>query len=444
MPPKIQVNQSNTSQHTTTIPKMYNVDRQTTNAAYNSVGVPSQQNLYSASLRKSKFRSSPVYHTPPRFQRKMNSASREYECKTENCNYHPILNDHIHVVHTSDFEVPLSKSDKRGEKTISNEITDNSGHNAASNVDNNDDVPSFDNDFENSFHSHSSQVHKDLSYDSNVNDSDVSNNGPLSENSFDQDTNLNEEKVDTNNFSSRLLKSNDSLIEGSYEHVPCVSSPDNINTDKTIPVSKIDTSFKSPCDGKITTQLSQTKQLTRTNLISNNHVNNVSGSDNVVSDSIKYNSIAIECDDTVTCVTVSTSDGNTGQTDDEQNEVGIGICAGLHYSNSEINTGEPNNEVNEPRMLSKNESRESIDAWSKQITDYLCSDEHFSRIVDMEWKKTSVPYRGLDSDNDVFILEALIGQVVRFANGAILNYQTKTCKSLKHLLANVYRHYNIP
>ena len=305
MPPKLQVNQSTTSQRMPTIPKMHNADRQTTHPAYASVGVQSQNNCYSASLRKSKFRSSPVHHTPPRFQRKTDNTPKEYDNRNDNPNCSPILNNHI--VQISDIEVPFSNSDKYAENTTCNEFTDSNGHNTVSNEDNDDHAHTHNDEFENSSHSYSSIVHSDLSYDANEDDSDVSDVGPFSENILDQDSNFDEEKVDTNTFLSRLFTSNDNLIEGSYEPISYASLPDNVDTDKTIPLSKIDTSFESPCDAKDTTRVSkidtsfespcdvkdnthvsQTKQTIHTKLISNNHVNSVSGSDNVECGSVFF------------------------------------------------------------------------------------------------------------------------------------------------------------
>ena len=395
MPPKLQVNQSTTSQRMPTIPKMHNADRQTTHPAYASVGVPSQNNCYSASLRKSKFRSSPVHHTPPRFQRKTDNTPKEYNNRNDSPNCSPILNNHI--VQISDIEVPFSNSDKYAENTTCNEFSDSDGHNTVSNEDNGDHAHTYNDEFENSSHSYSSIVHSDLSHDANEDDSDESDVGPFSENILDQNSNFDEEKVDTNTFLSRLFTSNDNLIEGSYEPISYASLrdnvdtscepisyaslPDKVDTDKTIPplskidtsfesscdakyttrVSKIDTSFESPCDVEDTTHVSQTKQTIHTKLISNNHVNSVSGSYNAECGSEKCDTIVSECVDTGICATTSTSDGNTGET---------------------------NNERNEPRMLTKDESRESIDSWSQHITEYLCSDENFSRIIGREWKKS--------------------------------------------------------
>lgn len=113
------------------------------------------------------------------------------------------------------------------------------------------------------------------------------------------------------------------------------------------------------------------------------------------------------------------------------------------FHEGEIHKGEYH-EINEPRILSKEESRESVTAWELEITKYLCSDDAFGPIIHRGWQKSSVRFRGLDNETELIILDALIAQVVRYSNGAILGYQTKSCKSLKSLLNNVYRYHNIP
>lgn len=121
-------------------------------------------------------------------------------------------------------------------------------------------------------------------------------------------------------------------------------------------------------------------------------------------------------------------------------------------SSSELDMNETrpitsNNETqnsDEPRFLSENETCETLNSWVEDLTKFLRTDDNFSRLIDSGWKTSSVPNRGCKDDNDVYALGALIGYVVRYSNGAILQSQTRSSKSLKSLLNNVYRHYNIP
>jgi hypothetical protein len=119
-------------------------------------------------------------------------------------------------------------------------------------------------------------------------------------------------------------------------------------------------------------------------------------------------------------------------------------------SSSEVDMAETctnNNETqdsDEPRFLSDNETCETLNSWVEDLTQFLRAEDNFSRLIDSGWKTSSVPNRGCKDDNDAYALDALIGYVVRFSNGALLRSQTRSSKSLKALLNGVYRHYNIP
>jgi hypothetical protein len=222
-----------------------------------------------------------------------------------------------------------------------------------------------------------------------------------------------------------LCASDDTSNTIQCEHTSVVS-PLGIAGNTDIPVSESENYFPLHLDTMNDDKgtIYQTDHIVEPLLISNNHAISISGSD------------SIECDSTKSDRIVANEGNDTGTN---------GIYNNCDHSTGEISTSKSeNSETNEPRSLSKDESRESIDEWAVDITGYLRCNDDFSRIIDRGWQKSSKPFRGLDNDNDMYILEALIAQVVRFSNGSILGYQTKTCKSLKSLLNNVYRHFNIP
>ena len=120
------------------------------------------------------------------------------------------------------------------------------------------------------------------------------------------------------------------------------------------------------------------------------------------------------------------------------------INADDHSTSEGDKCNDKNDQHDEPRFLSRQETCETINAWVDDISKFLFMDDNFRRLINSGWQSSSIPNRGLDTDNDKLALNALIGYVVRFSNGAILQSQTRTCKSLKGLMNCVYRYHNIP
>ena len=106
----------------------------------------------------------------------------------------------------------------------------------------------------------------------------------------------------------------------------------------------------------------------------------------------------------------------------------------------------------EPRFLTENETKESLDAWIKTVTAFLAEDPHFRPFLTTTWLRLSPtdPLRGLRDDSvstarqKFIVLGALLGRVSRLTKDVLASRSvTHYATSIQSVWQQLYSHFGI-